>query len=401
MQIGIDYGREHIDFEVEPGSLVALDRAPAGPPLSDPVAAVRDALETPHDWPALRRALTPDDHVAIIVDEQLPRLAELIVPILQHLVDAHVSPDAITLLCAPSASGQPWIDNLPDEYADVHVEVHDPHDRRKLSYLATTRHGRRLYMNRTAVDADQLVVLTGRRYDPVLGSAGAETAIYPAFSDEATRTEFLGQSALDVPGAMPSSLRDEAAEVAWLLGAPFLVQVIEGPGDSFAHVIGGSLESSALGKQLLESTWRVQVHQPADIVLASVSGDPAHHDFSALALAMSNAARVVQSGGRIVLLTGAAPALDGAGELLRNASSARQVLDQLQRESAPDLAALHWATAVDKAHVFLLSGLSGEAAEELFVTPLDRASQAQRLLVGEQTCLLLPDAHKTLALLKG
>ncbi len=116
---------------------------------------------------------------------------------------------------------------------------------------------------------------------------------------------------------------------------------------------------------------------------------------------MSNAARVVQSGGRIVLLTGAAPALDGAGELLRNASSARQVLDQLQRESAPYLAALHWATAVDKAHVFLLSGLSGEAAEELFVTPLDRASQAQRLLVGEQTCLLLPDAHKTLALLKG
>jgi nickel-dependent lactate racemase len=401
MQIGMDYGQERIDFEIEAASLVATDRAPPATPLPDPIAAIRDALENPRDWPALRRALTPDDHVAIVVDEQLPRLAELLVPILQHLVDAHVSPEAITLLCAPSAAGQPWIDNLPDEFADVHVEVHDPHDRRKLSYLATTRQGRRLYINRTAVDADQLVVLTGRRYDPVLGCAGAETALYPTLSDEATRTEFLGQSALDVPGTLPSSLRDEAAEVAWLLGAPFLVQVIEGPGDSFAYVIGGSLESSIPGQRALEAVWRVEVHQPADMVLASISGDPARHNFASLALALSNAARVVQSGGHIVLLTGATPSLAGSAELFRNASGPRQVLDQLQREPSPDLAALQWATATEKAHVLLLSGLSAEAAEELFVTPMDRAAQAQRLLAGEQSCLVLPDAHKMLALLKG
>src|SRR5690349_23463352 len=39
----------------------------------------------------------------------------------------------------------------------------------------------------TLVDADQLVVLTRRGYDPVLGYGGAEAALYPALSDEETR----------------------------------------------------------------------------------------------------------------------------------------------------------------------------------------------------------------------
>src|SRR5262249_23209537 len=152
-----------------------------------------------------------------------------------HLVQAEVSPEAVTLVCAPTGSQQAWIDRLPDDFADVKVEVHDSTDRKRLAYLATTRHGRRLYINRTAVDAGQIVVLSGRRFDPVLGYAGAEAALYPALSDEATRKAMLVRSPMEVPGATPWPVRQEACEVAWLLGAPFLVQVIEGPGDQIAH----------------------------------------------------------------------------------------------------------------------------------------------------------------------
>ena len=38
-----------------------------------------------------------------------------------------------------------------------------------------------------------------------------------------------------------------------------------------------------------------------------------------------------------------------------------------------------------------------DTAEELFVTPLEHASEVQRLLGGETACMLLPDAHKILA----
>ena len=72
-----------------------------------------------------------------------------------------------------------------------------------LSYLATTRQGRRIYLNRSAVDADQLILLTGRGYDPRLGIHGAETALYPRLADEATLHEIAGKLSLDAPGRDP------------------------------------------------------------------------------------------------------------------------------------------------------------------------------------------------------
>ena len=74
----------------------------------------------------------------------------------------------------------------------MRTEIHDPADRRKLAYLATTGAGRRVYLNRTLVDADFVIVLSGRDYDPLTGYAGAEVAVFPALSDEETRDVVRG-----------------------------------------------------------------------------------------------------------------------------------------------------------------------------------------------------------------
>src|SRR6185369_1327815 len=156
----------------------------------------------------------------IVVDERLPQLPALLVPLLEHIVSAGVPPDAITLLCNTPSTGQPWLEELPEALEDVRCEVHDPHDRRHLSFVTTARNGRPLYVNRTAVDAAQLVVLSGRRYDPLLGHGGGAGAIYPAFSDEASRSLLSKRLSLDAPGAEEWRTAEEAIEATWLLGAP-------------------------------------------------------------------------------------------------------------------------------------------------------------------------------------
>lgn len=399
MRIGIDYGQKHVELDVANGNLIRKAGPPPAAPLADPVAAVRTALESPRGWPALRRALTPDDHVAVIVDEHLPQLAKLLTPVLEHITQAGVSAEAVTLLCPPNSARQDWVEELPEAFQEVRIEVHNPGDRRKLAYLALTRHGRRVYLNRTAVDADQVVVFSGRGYDPVTGYSGAEAAIYPALGDTAIRTEMYGRPSLAVPGEATWPARQEAAEVAWLLGAPFLVQLIEGAGEEIAHVIGGSLDSSEEGRKLLDQRWRSTVPEPADLVLAAVSGDPARHDFATLAQGLASAARVVNAGGRIVLMTQVNPDLGPIGDLIRSAETPRDALEQLKRQKSPEVApAFLWASAAEKAKVYLLSGLPGATAEELFATPLDKVSQIERLLAADhQTCLVLPDAHKTMA----
>jgi hypothetical protein len=47
-----------------------------------------------------------------------------------------------------------------------------------------------------------------------------------------------------------------------------------------------------------------------------------------------------------------------------------------------------------------MSALPTEVAEELFTTPLENPRQVQRLLESNGTCVFLPDAHKTLAVVE-
>jgi nickel-dependent lactate racemase len=398
MRVEIAYGREHLQLDIPQSRLVSVHRQPQAPPLADPASAVRAALETPNGFPALRRALTPDDHVAVVLDEQVSLLPELLTSVLQHLVEASVALDAVTLVCPPTQLSQDWAQRLPLPFRRVRVEVHDPADRRRLSYLATTRKGRRLYLNRTIVDADQLVLLTCRSYDPLLGYSGAEGAVYPALSDEATRKEMGNLLSMEVPGDKPWPARREAAEVAWLLGAPFVVHLVEGLGETLTHVVGGLVDTGEESLRLLNARWRLSVAQLADAVIASVSGATESHGSAELGKALACAARVVKPQGRIILLTQAEPESAAGMELLQQAEDPTHAISLLRRHGPPDMAAaFQWASAAQRATIYLLSRLPPEKAEELFTVPLEHAGQVQRLLGGGATCLFLPDAHKSLA----
>ncbi len=400
MRLEIDFGNNHFDLEVREQNLVNVRQQPATPPLADPAGAVRDALEKPNDFPALRRALTPDDHVAVVVDPGLPRLTEILPPVLAHIAQARVTPEAITLVTPPADDMPAWHELLPADFSAVKVEIHDPTDRKRLSYLATTKHGRRLYLNRVAVDADQLVVLARSTYDPLLGYGGAEGAIYPALADEATRQEMCDKLSLAAPGKTAWPARQEAIEVAWLLGAPFLIQVVPGSGEEIAHVVAGMAKTVHESQRLHDTRWRRAVSQPADVVIASINGS-SHPSFADLARALACAARVVKPQGRIVLLSQAEPTLGVGAELLRQADSPENALTLLKKQKPIDIAAaFQWASSVRRASVYLLSRLAPETAEDLFTTPLESAGQVQRLVRDENSLLYLPDADKAMVVAK-
>jgi nickel-dependent lactate racemase len=400
MRWSVAFAQERLELELDPVRLVARPRAPLTP-LADPVAAIRTALEGPFHFPALRRALTPDDHIAVVVDEGLTGLGRLLTPVLEHIVSAGVQPEAITLVSPPDSSRQDWVDDLPDDLQEVHLERHDPANRQRLAYLATTAAGRRLYLNRSVVEADQLVVVGRRWYDQLLGQAGAEGEVYPFLGDQETREELLRRWNFAVPGKEAWPMRQEAIEVNWLLGTPFFVQIIPGQGDSVAYVVAGVAEAAEEGRRLLDACWRQEVAEPADLVVASISGDPDRVSFADLAAAAASAARVVRPEGRIVLLTRAQPDLGPCRDLLFEAGEPEEVQQKLERDPKPELLpALLWAKATAHAHVSLLSELPEETVENLFAAPLPDLAGVQRWLDRGGSCVLLEDAHKTLAVLR-
>jgi nickel-dependent lactate racemase len=294
---------------------------------------------------------------------------------------------------SPPHGSETWIDELPDEFADVTAETHDPADAKKLAYLATTKAGRRLYLNRSLVEADFVILLTGRRYDPSSGYAGAEHAIFPALSNEETRAALAGEFTT----AAPVRVEGEADEIAWLLGTPFLVQVIEGAGDTVQEVVAGLLDSSAEGVKRQDARWRGTIATEPDTVIAAISGSPVEITFFDLAKAAATAARVVRKGGRIALLTTAAPDLGPGAQMLRTLEGPDGAKKLLAKEKPDDwVAAALWVFAAKRASIFLASAYPDDVAEELFTTPIRRPSEAQRLIDTGGNVLLIPDAHKTM-----
>lgn len=378
MQVAIDYGRTHTTLDIEPDRLVALRRAAEPKPIADASSALRKAMDSPRRYPPLRQALTPDDHVTVVVDDALPLAGELLGVVLDHIASSGVAPEAITLV-SPPGSPQTWIDDLPDEFADVKTEVHDPSDRKRVSYLATTKGGHRVYVNRTVVEADQLVIVAAPHYAGQVG-VGPDRLVYPALSDAETRQDWdAGQ------------VHHSADEVLWLLGAPFLVQVVPAAGDGVAEVIAGSLDTLGDGRASLGKFWNATA-PAADVVIAAVGPATDSADFARAAAA---AAKVVRPEGHVVVLSDSAVELGEGFQRMLATDDSRGALKSLAKNKPADWpAASAWLHAVSDARVMLLSGLPAETVEGLFATALDDVRQVQRLLDAGGSCLVLPDAQR-------
>jgi nickel-dependent lactate racemase len=386
-----------LSLEAPDSAHISGSRAQVTPNLADPAEALLGALENPREFPPLRRALTPDDHVAIIVDERMPLAGRLAGTLLTYLSGMGIVAEAITLVSSAGAR-QAWIDALPDSVQDVRTEIHEPGNRKRLSYLASTQRGRRVYLNRTLVDADQTIVLAGCRYDPFFGVADGASQLFPALSDTETISSAERQLSMTARSGRPSAVHDEAVEVAWLLGVPFLIQVIEGTGDGVAQVFAGTADSVSEGHRLLEQRWKTEFARPAQTVIATVSEDVSRCDFEALARAALCAAHVVEPGGRIVILSRCNSKLGEGAELLRVADHPAIAARLVQEHGPADrIATLMWLEAARRASLFLLSNFAPDAVEELFATPLGQAHEAQRLLDAASTFLIIEEADKALA----
>ena len=386
-------------LQLAPSKLLPLTRAADPTPTqTSPGERIATALESVVGLDApMNRALTPDDRVAIVLDEKLPAVAELLAGVVKHLVVAGVSPEAVTVVLPPGSTGSAWIDDLPDEYADIRVETHDLEDPKKLAYLATTRKtNTRIYLNRTLVEAEFVVTLTGRRYDPTFGVSGAESAIFPSLANPEAVAETVGAFSTKPPSTKLGVARSSAAEVAQLLGCPVFVQVIAGLGDTVCEILATLASRSAVGERRLDDYWRSTLPAAADLVIATISGDPAQVTFLDVAHAAAVGSRVVVPGGRVAVICDAAPTLGEGGEIIRHADDpedARPVLKARKPDDWP--AAALWLRALRETNLFLASRYDDQLIEELFATPLASAAELQRLADAAERVAVIPDAHKS------
>ena len=102
MRGSVEFQDEQFELELPDEMLVGLWKGPAGVAGEAAVAAVRNALEHPLDFPPVRQAVVPGDRVAIALDSSLGEITPVLRVVVDLLYQSGVEPGDVTVVASPA-----------------------------------------------------------------------------------------------------------------------------------------------------------------------------------------------------------------------------------------------------------------------------------------------------------
>jgi len=396
--VDVRYGREcHLALEVAADRLVTRSEAPQR--IETLEASIRNALATPLDFPPLQLAVIPGDQVVIALDFDTPAANTILAAIWDVLADREVDPEDVLVLQPRGNGPAEPLDprgDLPEEIRERIVwQIHDPQQTQGGHYLATSASGERVYLAKELIEADLVIPVGPVAFDSVLGYRGTHSVLYPGLSNADSLSRALGQGHRELEPSDQRPLRQLIDDVGWLLGVQFCVQVVPAAGSGVAGVWAGlpaSVFRTAL--ECLETSWRVELDQRTDIVVASIESDGGGHGWEQVGRALEVARNLVTHEGRILLLTDLDETPGDGLKLIRGAEAPSAALSPLKSLAPLDLVpATQCVEATDWARVYLLSQLDSDLVEDLFITPLEHPDEVTRLLSQPGQCVIVENAQ--------
>lgn len=396
----LNTGSQVVECQITDGKRVQGTFEKRAPAIADLLQAVENQLENPLDFPALRTALTPDDHLVIVFRDSINGAAQALQAVLEHIQQAGIRMEQVMVLVPHAESqGEPvWKQQLPDACQGFQLEYHDPATS-VMAYLASTRAGRRIYLNRHLVDADQIIIIGNVRFDAIYGVACGLADLFPAFSDLATLTELSRVFHSHAPALNHSfPIWAETEEVGWQLGMPFMVCLAEGEGQTVTQVFaGGATAVRQQADHWLRQHSTLRLPYQVDLVVVTLTGSPSQQSFAFVAEAAYHASRLIRQGGRIAILSEVSGVLPAGSEIFSASETAVEGLSSLRHH--PQIDRLPWwqlATVLEQASVYLYSHLPQEVAESLFITPLDSPIQVNQLIEQAKTVAFVEGGNRVL-----
>jgi nickel-dependent lactate racemase len=405
MAFTLRYGLDSLaELELADGALVAQCGVPEGKVVEDPEGTVATALAEPLEFPPLRQATIPGDHVVLALEHALPQAPRIVSAVVEVLLEADVEPDDIVVLRTSAdvraGAEDPLLRVSEPVRQRIKLLEHDPEDSGSLAYLAATEAGQPIFLNRAITDADVVLPIGSVQSEAAADYYGVYNPVFPAFSDQQTLRRYRGQAPFPNRRGRRRRFVDEVGEVGWLLGAAFSIQVVPGPGDRILDVLAG--EVGCVGRrarQLYNEAWSWSVPRQASLVVAAVEGGPVHQSWHSFGRALEVARPLVEDGGAIAVCSSLAAEPGPALRQLAAARWAREALGQIEQHPPEDaVPALQLARAQQRSRVYLLSGLDESLVEELDMVPLAEPCELARLAGRHASCILLSNApHATVS----
>ncbi len=396
MRVQLDYGSDGLSVDLpEERTVVVTPRHVVA--LSDPEAALREALRHPTAGPPLASLVTAGDTVAISVCDitrAQPRalMLQAIFAELPQLDPAHV-----TILIATGTHRANTRDELVamlgadivDRYAVVN---HDSRDPEALVSAGTTGSGVPIWLNRRWLEAT--VRITTGFVEPhfFAGFSGGPKMVAPGLAGLDTVLVLHDARHVGHPKAtwgvtQGNPIHDDVREIARLTGVTFAIDVALNRDQAITKVFAGELFAEhGAACEHVRATAMCPVEGHFDVVLTTNSGYPLDQNLYQAVKGLSAAAGIVKPGGTIICAAecrDGVPAHGAYGAILRERSSPAALLEMIEAPgfvSVPDA----WQVQVQaliqaKAQVLVKAGgLSLDALRAAHFEPVTDVAMAVR-----------------------
>ena len=380
----------------------AADKSPDGAGTSlvastDPEAAAIAALAEPIDYPPLAAGIVPGDQIAIAVDETTPCVAAIVRGTIKSLQSAGVENEAITVVAADAQTIESCRELCADQMAaGVRFILHDPSDEKNLCMVGMTKGGVPMVVNREIFDADVVLPIGCAHVD----DRGVFESLFPRFSSSAAIEKFRTPTAIESPTDR-SDQRRETKQAGWQIGAPMVVGVVPGSGESVSHILAG--ETMAVGEKthsLATDQWAFTSPYQLDLMIATINGGPESQNWNNVARALAMAEHLVIDGGAVAICSNLSqspgPSL---GRLIGNPDLDKVVRKVANEHDADSWPAWQLARAVQRGPVYFLSQLDVKTVENLGMAPVESIDEIVRLAEHYETFAVVEDVQNAVVTL--
>ncbi|MGM0603718.1 MAG: nickel-dependent lactate racemase [Bacillota bacterium] len=283
---------------------------------------LKTALENPTGSKKLSEIVDKDDSVAVIISDitrSWQKIDKFLPLIIEEITAGGVKLSNITVLAATGSHRAHTDEEIikllgEDTAAKVNFIDHDCHDEDNLKFLGKTSFDTPVYINRTACEADKLILTGGIVFHDLAGWAGGRKSILPGIAGYETimANHSLSLNSRD-KGGIRETVRSgnfednpvhlDMEEAAEMLPPDFIFNVIpDGNGNIAAAVAGNYKMAHKKGCRIISDMFGIQIEKKADLVIASCGGFPKDINLYQASKALVNAASAVKNNGYVILM---------------------------------------------------------------------------------------------------
>ncbi|MBP2637877.1 MAG: larA 3 [Firmicutes bacterium] len=412
------YGKKIVYFSFDSDLVTKILTLKSHPPLTDPTAAILEAIRNPIDSKPLYDLVNKGETVAFLVNDST-RVANshVFMPILLDELNAAGIPDkdmfvVFALGTHHDMTKEEMIEQAGQAVADrVLMYNSTAKDASQFVKVGTTSYGNEVYFNKRVVEADHIICTGSIVHHFFAGYGGGRKALFPGVATYETIRR--NHSLMLEPGSQLGQLDgnpvyEDQIEGTEMCRPTFLLNVVLNEKKEFLKIFAGDyITAHKQGCKFVESIYGTELSEEADLVIASCGGYPKDINVYQMQKTMDNAVLAVKEGGVIIIL---GECIEGTGSdmyenWMRQYKTPEAIEEKVRKEF---VIGGHKAYAVTrlmkKAQFILLSALDEELSRTLLFTPVKTMEEALSLayakLGPKPRPILMPQGSLTVPVIK-